>query len=120
MHHRTVKRDKRQQELQETYYFKCKCSACTKDYPQMNFRELIENNAVVKPVKHIAFVRKYDMETIKELIPKYCEYLNEKSKACYPYELTSIAEEFLTKFWCVVFTDRMSLVTKQNLQAAAD
>lgn len=54
----------------------------------------------------------FEMDTIKELIPKYCAFLNTYSKQHYPGKMTDVAEEILSTLYEVVYENEYSLAKK--------
>lgn len=97
------------------YMFECDCIACVRNYPEFKFEEMAKNYAFIKPVLHMALCREYEVDVIKQLIPKYRDFLNANSKEHYPNNHTNVAEGLLMQFWDVVYSDKMALGAKQKL-----
>lgn len=53
----------------------------------------------------------YNVDAIVELIPKYLEFLNEKTNDSPDYYI-KFAEEVLWSFWHQVYTDEVSFIDK--------
>lgn len=115
MHHNSVNRNERQFTLTDRYGFKCDCDACIDNYSQLDW-ETLSDYGFIKPIAHMTACIELQMDTIKHLIPQYCEFLNKNSRTHYPNKYTSAAEKILSMLFEAAYLDKITLVKKENLR----
>lgn len=94
--------------------FLCDCVACVRDYPELKEEDMKQNHGFIEPVQHKKLCDEYKIDAIKELIPKYCQFLNENSED-FPDNHTNVAEEVLSQCLRIVYTDQIQLTDKLRL-----
>lgn len=77
-------------------------------------RDKLEDHGVIKPVEHAKLCSDYKIDAVKELIPKYCEFLNLNFKK-FPENHTNIAEDLLEDFLELAYIDEAPLALKEYL-----
>lgn len=76
---------------------------------------MIESNDIIKPRPHMRLIGEYKLDAIKQLIPKYQDYLNANSTEYYPNNHTCVAERILLAFWNFMYSADMPLAAKKKL-----
>lgn len=110
-----MNRESRQKYMRERLNFTCDCLACVEDYPVLPAYEMFQSYGMVDLVNHFKLCDDYQFDVVKTLIPKYCEFLTQKS-AEYPLNYTATAEEVLLELFELVYTDAVPLTEKIRLE----
>lgn len=106
----------RQGIIRARYGFTCDCLACVKNYPQVEMRDLLQIHDFIKPIEHMNLSNEYKIDEILELIPKYCQFLNENSTKFFPYNHTLNAQHLLISLLTQVYIDELPLNDKLYFQ----
>lgn len=109
MHHWHADREIRQKYLLDRYMIKCDCLGCIMDYPKLEITNIAENDVCIRPALHLALVGMYDRNAIKEVIPRYCKFLNANSTHDHPDNKIFVAEKILSKLWTLNYLDKLIL-----------
>lgn len=70
---------------------------------------------LIQPVAHMGFCRDYNIEAVKELIPKYVEFLNGELSECNRREIW-YAEQVLIELLKIAYVNEIPLATKLTLE----